>query len=134
MNEIRKLTRLLIIEDSPATRLFIRTALQNAYPHLECLEAENGYDALKILPGSHVDLIITDINMPDINGLELVSFLKNHPHYAHLPIIIVTTEGRDDDRRRGLSLGAEAYLVKPFEPEILVRTIDDLCRRRGIKA
>lgn len=129
----QRLNRLLLIEDSPATRMFIRTALQNVYPNLEFLEADNGYEALKMLPNAQVDLIITDINMPDINGLELISFLKNHPNYKNLPVIIVTTEGHDDDRKKGLSLGAEAYIVKPFEPEVLVRVIEKLRQNIGMK-
>jgi two-component system chemotaxis response regulator CheY len=61
-------------------------------------------------------LIITDINMPDINGLELINFVKKNPHYKETPLVVVTTEGRPQDRDRGLKLGASEYVVKPFEP------------------
>jgi two-component system chemotaxis response regulator CheY len=64
-------------------------------------------------------LIITDINMPDINGLELINFVKKNPHYKDTPLFIITTEGRDQDRDRGMALGAVEYLVKPFQPASL---------------
>ena len=75
--------------------------------------------AIKLLPLESFDLVITDINMPDINGLELVSFVRKNPAYSGLPIMIVSTEGSERDRERGLSLGADAYMVKPFEAEEL---------------
>ena len=64
-------------------------------------------------------LLITDINMPDINGLELINFVKKNPNYRDTPLFVITTEGRDQDRERGLALGAAEYLVKPFAPESL---------------
>jgi two-component system, chemotaxis family, chemotaxis protein CheY len=79
--------------------------------------AVSGFEALKILPRHRFSLIITDINMPDINGLELINFVKKNPHYRETPLIVVTTEGREHDRARGLQLGANEYVVKPFAPE-----------------
>ena len=61
--------------------------------------------------------------MPDINGLELINFVKKNPHYRETPLFIVTTEGREQDRDRGLALGASEYLVKPFEPEALAALV-----------
>ena len=115
--------KVLIIEDSKGMRTFIKLAVLQAFPGAEILEAENGFQALKLLPGSDVDLIITDINMPDLNGLELISFVKKHPLYQHLPILIVTTEGADDDRKKGLEMGANDYLVKPFSAQELIERI-----------
>jgi len=69
---------------------------------------------------------VTDINMPDINGLELVSFIKTNEKYAKIPLVIVSTEGSDRDREKGLGLGADAYLVKPFDPEALRQVAADL--------
>jgi len=85
----------------------------------EIIEAGNGFEALRILPREKVDLVITDINMPDINGLELVSFIRNNPNYKSTPLVIVSTEGSAKDRDKGLNLGADAYLVKPFAPQEL---------------
>jgi len=93
-------------------------------------EAGSGFEALRLLPRGAFDLIVTDINMPDINGLELVSFLKKNDAYARIPLIIVSTEGSVRDREKGLGLGANAYLVKPFQPEDLRGLARDLLARR----
>jgi two-component system chemotaxis response regulator CheY len=110
--------KILIAEDSPTMRSFIVSAIA-AMGDFILVEAANGFDALRILPREKVDLVITDINMPDINGLELVSFIKNNPNYKSTPLFIVSTEGSERDREKGLALGADAYLVKPFSPEDL---------------
>ena len=90
---------------------------------LEIFESNSGFEALKLLPHHPFDLIITDINMPDINGLELVSFVKKNQNYKHIPLIIITTEGSKRDKEKGISLGADEYLVKPFNPEELQRLV-----------
>jgi two-component system chemotaxis response regulator CheY len=116
--------KVLIVEDSGATRELLRAALET----LEVIEvhtAVNGFDALKVLPRHRFELIITDINMPDINGLELINFVKKNPHYKDTPLFVVTSEGREQDRDRGLQLGANEYVVKPFAPE----RISELARR-----
>ena len=110
--------KILITEDSPTMRSLIISTIA-ALGDFEIVEAANGFEALRILPQEKVDLVITDINMPDINGLELVSFVKSNPNYRSIPLFIISTEGRDRDREKGLALGADAYLVKPFEPEEL---------------
>jgi two-component system chemotaxis response regulator CheY len=84
-------------------------------------EAESGFEALRLLPRARYDLILTDINMPDINGLELVSFIKRNESYRSIPLVIISTEGSERDREKGLELGADAYLVKPFDPSELRR-------------
>jgi two-component system chemotaxis response regulator CheY len=70
-----------------------------------------------------VDLIITDINMPDINGLELISYVRKNPNYQDVPLIIISTEGSEKDRQKGLMLGANEYLVKPFDPSQLMKLV-----------
>ncbi len=110
--------KVLIVEDSKASREFIAATVESI-EGLEAIPAASGFDALKLLPRHRFDLIITDINMPDINGLELINFVKKNPNYRDTPLIIVTTEGREQDRDKGLSLGAAEYLVKPFQPERL---------------
>jgi two-component system, chemotaxis family, chemotaxis protein CheY len=110
--------KVLIVEDSKATREFLAAAVESI-EGLEAITTASGMEALKLLPRHQFDLIITDINMPDINGLELLSFVKKSPHYRDTPLFVVTTEGREQDRQRGLALGAAEYLVKPFEPEWL---------------
>jgi len=110
--------RILVVEDSVSTRSLIVSTLE-AIDNLVIVESESGFDALKMIPQGKFDLIITDINMPNINGLELVSFVKKNSRYESIPLIIVTTEGREKDRERGIALGAEEYLVKPFDPDDL---------------
>ncbi len=107
---------ILVVEDSPTMRALLTASLEEIPGEIKVTEAENGFEALRALPRGSFDLIVTDINMPDINGLELVSFVKSNPAYQSIPLIIVSTEGADRDLDRGVSLGADAYIVKPFEP------------------
>lgn len=116
--------KILIAEDSPTMRALIVSTI-SAMGDFDTVEAANGFEALRILPREKVDLIITDINMPDINGLELVSFIRNNENYRTTPLFIISTEGSDRDREKGLALGANAYLVKPFAPEQLQSLIRD---------
>ncbi len=107
--------KILVTEDSATMRALISSTLQ-AMGDFEIVEAANGFEALRMLPREKFDLVITDINMPDINGLELVSFIKKNDQYRGIPLFIVSTEGSERDREKGMSLGADAYLVKPFSP------------------
>ncbi len=115
--------QVLVVEDSSTTRSLIVSTLE-AIGRVVVTESGNGFEALKVIPQVKFDLIITDINMPDINGLELVSFVKRSPLYRHIPLIIVTTEGHDRDRERGIALGADEYLVKPFDPVALQSLVE----------
>jgi two-component system, chemotaxis family, chemotaxis protein CheY len=112
--------KVLVVEDSPSMRSYVVNIIESGHDDVEIVEAENGYEALKTLPHHKFDAILTDINMPDINGLELVSFLKNHPIYKTIPIMVISTESTAEDRNRAAALGAEEYLVKPFEAKELV--------------
>ena len=116
--------KVLIVEDSTASREFIASTLSQI-EGAEVICAGSGFDALKLLPRYRFDLIITDINMPDINGLELINFVKMNPNYRETPLFIVTGEGRQHDRERGLQLGASEFLIKPLQPELL----NELVRR-----
>lgn len=108
----------LIVEDSQSMRSFIASALE-AVDDFQIVETATGFEALKVLPRYRFDLILTDINMPDINGLELISFIRSRPEYKTVPLFIITTEGSSRDQERGIALGADEYLVKPFTPESL---------------
>jgi two-component system chemotaxis response regulator CheY len=121
---------ILVVEDSATMRSLIASTLEELGPVVKITEASSGFEALRLLPRGIFDLIVTDINMPDINGLELVSFVKKNPAYAAIPLIIVSTESSERDREKGLGLGADAYLVKPFEPEDLRGLARDLLRPR----
>ena len=115
-------TKVLVVEDNNAMRSLIGAALEQ-HLDVDVHEAENGFAALKIIPEGEFKLIITDINMPDINGLELISFLRQHPVYKGVPILIITTEAGEEDRKRGLAIGADGYLVKPFTEGDLVNLV-----------
>ncbi len=121
--------RILIVEDSPTMRALLNSALEGLEVPVKITEAASGFEALRCLPREPFDLIVTDINMPDINGLELVSFAKSNNAYRSIPLIIVSTERADRDRERGLELGADAYLVKPFDAEYLREVVVDLLSR-----
>jgi two-component system chemotaxis response regulator CheY len=110
--------KVLIVEDSKAAREFIAATVESV-SGVEAVTTASGFEALKLLPRHRFDLIITDINMPDINGLELINFVKKNPNYRETPLFIITTEGCEKDRDRGLALGAVEYLVKPFQPQSL---------------
>ncbi|MGK2945575.1 MAG: response regulator [Desulfuromonadales bacterium] len=116
--------KILIAEDSLTMRSLIVSTIE-AMGDYETVEAGNGFEALRILPREKVDLIITDINMPDINGLELISFIRNNENYRNTPLIIISTESSERDREKGLTLGANAYLVKPFAPDQLQQLLRD---------
>lgn len=113
----------LIVEDSATTRAMIRAVIEDMEEDFTTLEASTGFEALKLLPRESFDLIITDINMPDVNGLELIHFVKTNPNYQHIPMVIVTTERSSEDKERGLALGASAYITKPFTSEQLQEVI-----------
>jgi len=112
----------LIVEDSKAIRSMIRVSLEEE-GNFFATEAGNGFEALKILPSRPFDLIITDINMPDINGLELIGFVKSNPAYRGIPLIIVSTEKSEEDKKRGIALGAFGYVVKPFKKDDLMTLV-----------
>lgn len=103
-------------------RAFVRATLEED-GNADVEEAESGFQALRILPRATFDLVIVDINMPDINGLELIGFVKSNPTYQNIPLIIVTTEKTEEDKKRGMALGAAAYIAKPFRKEDLVSIV-----------
>ncbi|MEW6052223.1 MAG: response regulator [Nitrospirota bacterium] len=113
---------ILIVEDSATTRALIRAVIDEM-GDFNTVEAASGFEALKILPTEEFSLVITDVNMPDINGLELISFIKNTPRYSHIPLIIVSTERSEEDKKRGIALGAKAYVTKPFKAHELQEVI-----------
>jgi two-component system, chemotaxis family, chemotaxis protein CheY len=124
------MARLLVVEDSSACRGFVGAALEGASElfgadadGVEIVEASSGFDALRLLPRGRYDLVITDINMPDINGLELIRFMRERERYRTVCTIIVSTQSSEKDRARGLALGANAFLAKPFTVEALHQAI-----------
>jgi len=118
--------KLLVVEASPTMRQLIAFSLKR-FRNAQVIEAVDGVDALKILAGPEkIDLILTDINMPVMDGLKLVSLVRQNSELRDIPIIIITTEGAEEDRERGLALGANAYICKPIQSSHLIKTISDL--------
>lgn len=122
--------RVLIVDDSSAMRAFVRAALE-VDGSVDVVESVSGFEALRILPRESFDVVIVDVNMPDINGLELVSFLRKTPQHRTTPVIIISTEASARDQERGIALGANAFLSKPFEPEELRALVARTREERG---
>lgn len=122
--------RVLVVEDSEATRSMMVSMLDDPDVR-EVIEAGSGFEALRLLPRHIFDLIITDVNMPDINGLELIGFLKSHPQYRTIPILVVSTEVAEEDVKRAMELGCDEYVRKPFTPADLISAVDRLVARGG---
>ncbi|OLC56550.1 MAG: two-component system response regulator [Acidobacteria bacterium 13_1_40CM_4_69_4] len=115
-------TTFLIVEDSPTMRQLLVFSLSRL-KDCRIVEAVDGVDALKKLTTERVDLVITDINMPMMDGLKLIALIRGDARTRSLPIIIVTTEGAEEDRKRGLALGADAYIPKPVQPSELLEKV-----------
>jgi two-component system chemotaxis response regulator CheY len=126
--------RILVVEDSASTRSFIRSTIEGSgmLGSCEIAEASSGFDALRLLPRGPYDLVITDINMPDINGLELVQFIRKSDRHRSTALLIISTQSSEKDRSRGLSLGADEYLPKPLSSEVLISAVDRLLSSRPV--
>jgi two-component system chemotaxis response regulator CheY len=116
--------RILVVEDSASTRSLVRAILEDsafsdAVGPVEVTEAQSGFDAMRLLPRTRFDLIITDINMPDVNGLELIHFIRRSEQYRATPLLIISTQATERDVERGRKLGADLYVPKPFSPDLL---------------
>lgn len=120
-----KVPTILVVDDSAAMRALLVSTIETL-GEVKTVQAANGFEALRMLPRESIDLVLTDINMPDITGLELLSFIRNNPLYRELPVVIISTEGSRKDIDRGLSLGANEYLVKPFIPQKLLELVQRL--------
>ncbi len=123
--EAKTAMRALVVEDSPAMRQLIAYALKRI-KGLEVAEAEDGVEALKVLSQERFDILVTDINMPMMDGLKLVSLVRQDERHQHIPIVIITTEGAHTDRQRALSLGANAYITKPIQAAQVVDCVKRL--------
>ena len=110
--------KVLFVEDSLTMRRIIANSLkQVGFENI--IEAENGAEALEKLAGQAIDLVVTDWNMPEMNGAELVQVLRSLPQYQEVPIVMVTTRGMQEDVITAMKLGVNGYIIKPFTPEVL---------------
>ncbi|OGW05390.1 MAG: hypothetical protein A2889_05775 [Nitrospinae bacterium RIFCSPLOWO2_01_FULL_39_10] len=111
----------MVVDDSFTTRKMLSFLLKGE--GFNVVSAENGIDALEKLPFSNIDIIITDLNMPQMDGLELVNSLKKNPDYKEIPVIMLTTESEDSDKQKGFEAGASSYLIKPVPQDVLIKEV-----------
>jgi len=119
------LRKVLVVDDSNLIHQMYRMVLMRY--RCTIVSAQNGQDAMeKLSQHPDADLLLVDINMPVMNGLDFIRKVKGMGTYDHIPIVIVSTEGREEDTRRGLALGAVGYVKKPFQPSELHALIDSI--------
>jgi two-component system, chemotaxis family, chemotaxis protein CheY len=116
--------RILSVDDSASIRQMVCFTLEKE--GYEVLEAEDGRDALSRLNGEPVSLVITDLHMPVMDGIELIRALRSSPAHKFVPIVMLTTESNQDRKNQGREAGATGWIVKPFKPEQLVAVIKRL--------
>jgi two-component system chemotaxis response regulator CheY len=116
---------ILIVDDSASLRQVVSTALKGA--GYDVLEAVDGKDALGKLKGQKINLIISDVNMPIMDGITFVKEVKKNATYKFTPIIMLTTESQEGKKLEGQSAGAKAWVVKPFKPEQMLNAVSKLC-------
>lgn len=121
------MSEILVVDDSPTMRRMIIASLRTL-AETRFHEAASGLEALEYLALSQIDLIVLDLNMPDMHGLEVVRFVRSHKLCSHTPIIILTTRGDEASRSEALAIGASVYLTKPFLPHVLATQVQDLLK------
>ena len=110
---------ILVVDDSPTIRRMVRAAL-GALTGVAFVEAGSGLRAIEVLGLQPVHLVVLDLNMPDMHGLDVIRFLRTHAKYRQLPVMVLTTRGDDTSRDAAMDAGASLYLTKPFAPSALV--------------
>jgi DNA-binding NarL/FixJ family response regulator len=114
--------RLLLIDDDPNLILLVKDYLE--FRGYEVVTAENGREALEVLESEVPDMIICDVMMPEMDGYQLVSTIRQDPKTSWIPVLFLSAKGQSQDRVKGLNIGADVYMVKPFEPEELVAQVE----------
>jgi two-component system chemotaxis response regulator CheY len=124
------LKKVLVVDDSNLIHQMYKMVLMRY--RCSVVHAQNGQEGMdKLAQNPDVNVVFVDINMPVMNGLDFVKKVKETGKYGHIPIVIVSTEGRDEDAERGLALGASGYVKKPFQPSELHALLDALCPANG---
>jgi two-component system chemotaxis response regulator CheY len=122
---INRALTVLTVDDSRTMREMVSMTLRGA--GFAVVQAEDGVDALKVLRENEVDVIITDLNMPNMDGLQLVKELRAKPEFKGKPILFLTTRRGDEDKAKGRAAGATGWIVKPFDPQRLVQVVNKVC-------
>jgi two-component system chemotaxis response regulator CheY len=119
----------LVVDDSKVMREMV-VAYLRPYPGLTFTHASSGLEAIERLSLKPYDLIVLDLNMPDIGGIEVVEFVRGQDTLRHLPIVIVTTRGDETSRAKALAAGADRFMTKPFTPDAILSEVKSLLERR----
>ena len=127
------MSNILIVDDSPTMRRMVTASLRSL-PGASFGEASSGLEAIERLALAPVDLMILDLNMPDMHGLEVLDFLRRHRAYSRIPVIVLTTRGDEASRADALAAGASVYLTKPFAPQALSAQAEALLKAHPERA
>ncbi len=117
--------KFLVVEDSPTMRRIIVNSLKR-FGMNNVVEAANGVEALEKLQADQFDVLITDWNMPEMDGKELVTRVRGMAQYKRMPILMITTRGMEEDVITAIKIGVNGYVVKPFTPDVLRKKVQDL--------
>lgn len=117
--------KILIVDDSPTIRRMVQASLA-ALPGATFVEAGSGLEAIEMVALAPVRLVVLDLNMPDMHGVEVLNFFRAHARYRQIPIIVLTTRGDDVSRRTAMDAGAARYMTKPFTPQVLLAQAREL--------
>lgn len=115
----------LVVDDSQTMRNMVSVAMKKI--GFDVMLAKDGVEAIQALEGKNVDVVITDINMPNMDGIELIRLLRENPTSKFTPILVLTTEDGENIKKAGKEAGATGWVVKPFNPEILCNTVKKVC-------
>ena len=118
--------KVLVVDDSASMRQMVTFTLQSA--GFETIEGANGVEALSVIGGQSIDLVITDLNMPEMDGITLIKELRCKPEFKFTPIVLLTTESQDAKKQEGRAAGATGWMVKPFNPEQLLTVVKKVVR------
>jgi two-component system chemotaxis response regulator CheY len=117
----------LIVEDSPTMRQLLVFALRRL-KGIEIVEAQDGMDGLRRVSSDHFDIALIDINMPVMDGLKLIRLMRGEEALKEIPIVVITTEGANEDRDRAIALGANEYLTKPIQANRVLSVVKSLLK------
>lgn len=122
--------RVLIADDERSLRLLVRATLESS--EIEVVEAEDGEEALRLVQSQRLDLVLLDVQMPDLSGFDVCQQIKSDPGMARLPVIMLTAQSHAAARERGIQAGADEYLTKPFSPLQLLTLVESLLNGSSI--
>ena len=122
------MSQILIVDDSPTIRRMVKTSLMALPPTTSFVEAGSGLDAIERLALGSIELMVLDLNMPDMHGFEVLAFIRGHSKYRQVPVLVLTTRGDDQSRDAAMRAGATAFMTKPFTPAVLAATVSELLK------